>query len=219
MKRNAFRTALAAVVMLAATAGAAAQTTTKTQGVLGRLGQALTNASQQKGAGSLLSSVGSVISSKLVPTDKQIVGTWVYDSPAIAFTSSNALTQLGGTAASKQIETKLQEHLTKYGIKKGQMSMTFNTDKTFSVTYKKKTYKGTYAIKDKAVQLTFNGRQQPCKMTPQLEDGTLVIAADATKLKTFLQGINVPGTGALSVATSLLKKFNTMQIGMRLIKK
>lgn len=185
-----------------------------------KIAEGVAAAKKQASNSSLLSNLGSVIKSKLVPTNAQIEGTWQYDSPAIVFTSESALTNLGGSAASKQLEAKMQAHLAKYGIKKGGMTMTFNKDKTFSVTYKKRTYKGTYTIADKKVQLTFAGQKQPCKMTPQLENGTLVIAADATKIKDFFQGIGAGSTASsLTAVTSILKKFNTMQIGMRLTKK
>ena len=41
-------------------------------------------------------------------------------------------------------EKKLNEQLSKIGIKAGQMSFTFNADSTFTSTVGKKTLKGTY---------------------------------------------------------------------------
>ena len=42
-------------------------------------------------------------------------------------------------------ENKLNEQLSKIGIKDGQMSFTFNADSTFTSTVGKKTLKGTYS--------------------------------------------------------------------------
>ena len=46
--------------------------------------------SAAKGNSTVESLVG-VISSKLIPNSQQIVGTWVYQEPAIMLTSSNSL--------------------------------------------------------------------------------------------------------------------------------
>ena len=43
---------------------------------------------------STLSSAIATISSKLVPNEKQIIGTWVYQEPAIMLTSNSSLKQL-----------------------------------------------------------------------------------------------------------------------------
>lgn len=216
MKKQLIRAALVCAMTFVSGTSAQAQN----YGILGKIAEDVAAAKQKTSGTSLLGSLGSVLKNKLIPTNSQIEGTWQYESPAIVFTSENALTNLGGSTVSKQLETKMQSHLTKYGIKKGGMTMTFNSDKTFSVTYKNRTHKGTYTIADKKVQMTFTGMQKPCKMTPQLEDGTLVIAADATKIKDFFQGIGAGATAtSLTAITSILKKFNSMQIGMRLTKK
>ncbi|MDY3673317.1 MAG: DUF4923 family protein [Prevotella sp.] len=89
-----------------------------------------------------------LINSKLVPSATQIIGTWVYERPAIVFTSENALTTIGGTAVSSAVEKKLQNTLSKNGITKGNMSITFNKDNTFSVRYKNRTSGGKFGSTD-----------------------------------------------------------------------
>ncbi|MGM9714423.1 MAG: lipocalin-like domain-containing protein [Prevotella sp.] len=160
-----------------------------------------------------------LVSSKLVPSKTQIVGTWVYERPAIVFTSEDALTSLGGTAATSALEKKFQSTLDKYGISKGNMAITFNKDNTFKVTYKKRTSTGKYTVSNNVVSMTFEGQASPCKMTPQLNNGTLIIATDATKMKNFLQGLGTSSSADIATITSLLKKFNGMKLGVRLNKK
>ena len=176
--------------------------------------QAVTNG----GDGGVLSTITNVISSKLIPTSTQIVGTWAYKEPAVMFTSSNALKSATSSVVSKQIETKLQTYLTKVGINKGKMSITFEADKTFYVSRAgKKVATGTYTIANREVTLTFKGRKTPCKMTPQLDNGTLVVVMDVTKLKTFFEGIG-SNVSQLATVTSLLKSMDGMKVGMRLTK-
>ncbi|MBQ0073306.1 MAG: DUF4923 family protein [Prevotella sp.] len=166
----------------------------------------------------VLSNLGSIITSKLIPTSTQIVGTWVYQEPAVMFTSSNALKSAASSLATKGIETKLQSYLSKVGINKGKMSFTFNSDKTFYVNYgTKKVASGTYVLNGSEVTLTFKGRKNPCKVTPQLNNGSLVIVMDATKLKTLMENLG-NNVSQLSTVTSLLKQVDGMKLGIRMTK-
>ena len=74
-----------------------------------------------------------------------MTGTWSYKSSAVEFESDNLLMKAGGAAAATMAENKLNEQLSKIGIKDGQMSFTFNADSTFTSTVGKKTLKGTYS--------------------------------------------------------------------------
>lgn len=167
---------------------------------------------------STISSIANIISSKLVPTSSQIVGTWTYQKPAVMFTSSNALKGAIGSLGSASVENKLQTYLSKVGISKGKMAMTFESDKTFSVTRSgKKIASGTYTIAGNDVTLTFKGKKNPCKVTPQLDNGSLVIVMDATKLKTFMENIG-SNVSQLASIVSLLKQADGMKIGVRMSK-
>lgn len=174
--------------------------------------------SSSNGSSNVLSALGNIITSKLIPTSSQIVGTWAYQEPAVMFTSSNALKNTASSVVTKQIENKLQTYLNKAGIKKGNMSITFESDKTFYVSKAgKKVATGTYTMSNSEVSLTFKGRKTPCKMTPQLDNGTLVVVTDLTKLKTFLEGIG-SNVSQLSTLTSLMKSMDGMKVGIRLSK-
>lgn len=186
------------------------------QGLLGKLANAAQSAAK---GNSTLSNVVNVISSKLVPSEDQVIGTWVYQGPAVVFETESALTNIGGTAASAKIEEKLQQHLSKVGVVAGKMSLTFKEDKTFTVTYGKRSVSGTYTIADNKVSMTFKGRNTPCKVTPQLNNGSLVITADATKIKDFVTGLTGTSTNtSLATISSLLKQVKGMQLGVRLKK-
>lgn len=167
---------------------------------------------------STLSSAIATISSKLVPNEKQIIGTWVYQEPAIMLTSNSSLKEYASSVATKSLEQKLQSYLSQVGLKKGKGSITFNADKSFSVKYgTKPVKKGTYALNNQEVILTFTGKTKPCNVTPQLDNGSLVIVMDATKFKEFMQniGAQVP---QLSTVVSAMKQMDGMKIGVRLTK-
>lgn len=170
-----------------------------------------------KGNSTAESLVG-VISSKLIPNEKQIVGTWVYQEPAIMLTSNSSLKEYASSVATKSLEQKLQSYLTKVGFTKGKSSITFNADKTFSVKYGTKAVKkGTYTLNNNEVILTFSGKSTPCKVTPQLNNGSLIVVMDATKFKTFMENIGAQ-VSQLSTAVAALKQMDGMKIGVRLTK-
>ena len=66
------------------------------------------------------------------PETIDMTGTWTYSGSAVEFESDNLLMKAGGAAAATMAENKLNEQLTKVGIKEGQMSFTFNADSTFT---------------------------------------------------------------------------------------
>lgn len=71
-------------------------------------------------------------------------GTWSYTGSAIEFESDNLLMKAGGAVAATTAEAKLNESLSKAGIKPGQMTFTFEADSTFNVNLGKRSLKGTY---------------------------------------------------------------------------
>ena len=184
-------------------------------GLLDKAKSAVSNAGKGNSA---LSSAIATISSKLVPNEKQIVGTWVYQEPAIMLTSNSSLKEYASSVATKSLEQKLQSYLSKIGLKKGNSSITFSEDKNFSVKYGSKALKkGTYTLNNQEVILTFAGKTKPCKVTPQLDNGSLVIVMDATKFKEFMQNISAQ-VQQLSPVVAAMKQMDGMKIGVRLTK-
>ena len=167
---------------------------------------------------STLSSLTGVISSKLIPTEKQIIGTWAYQEPAVMFTSDNAMKSAAGALVSSSIEKKLQTYFAKVGIKKGNLTMTFDENKAFAIKKGTKSVRtGTYSISGSTVTLTFKGKTTPCKITPQLDNGSLVMVMDATSLKNFMSGI-ASYVSSLSTITTVLNAYDGMKVGIRLSK-
>ena len=179
------------------------------------LNKATKQATQAVKGNSTAESLVGVISSKLIPNSQQIVGTWVYQEPAIMLTSSNSLKQYASSVATKSLEQKMQSYLTKVGFTKGKSSITFNADKTFAIKYGTKAVKkGTYTLNNNEVVLTFTGKKTPSKLTPQLDNGSLIVVTDATKFKTFMENIGAQ-VSQLSTVSSALKRMDGMKIGVR----
>lgn len=170
--------------------------------------------------GGLLSSLTSIFSSTKVATKDKIIGTWVYDEPAVVMESDNALKNIGGKLVTSTIESQLKTKLEKYGFKQGMVTMTFDKDGNFTQVLKGKTLKGTYTIEDKSVVLKYGGKVSQVVGTTQVDGNNLLIVMDASKL---LKYVNVLGTVAqsssLKAATSLIGSMDGLECGLKLTKK
>ena len=79
-------------------------------------------------------------------TVKQIVGTWTYQQPALVFESNNLLNQVGAAAFTEKAEKSVAGYLSKFGVKAGSLSITFNDNGHYSATLKGRTISGTYKL-------------------------------------------------------------------------
>lgn len=169
--------------------------------------------------GSLLSSLTSIFSSSKVATKDKIIGTWVYEEPAVVMESSNALKNIGGKVVTSTIENQLEKKLEKYGFKKGLVTMTFDKSGNFTQTFKGKTLKGTYTIDNENVVLKYGGKVSQIVGTTQIDGNNLLIVMDASKL---LKYVNVLGTvsqnSTLKTASSLISSMDGLQCGLKLTK-
>ena len=120
--------------------------------------------------------------------------------------------------AAKKAETKLQEQLNKIGIKKGALTLTFNSDGTFSETFGSKRVSGTWSIKNSKLIMKHTVRSTT--LTTQVSGKELMFVTDASKLLKLFQTLGSNSTNSsISTVTSLMKKVKGMQCGITLVKK
>lgn len=178
-----------------------------------------TTSSTESKSGGIVSALTSIFSGNKVATKDKIIGTWVYEEPAVVLTSDNSLKNIGGKLASSAVEDKLREKLEGFGIKKGCVTMTFDEDGAFTQTFLDKTFKGTYTVEDKNIILKYGGKVSQIVGTTQLDGNNLLIVMDASKL---LQYVNVLGditqNSTLKAATSLLGSMDGLECGLKLVK-
>ena len=202
MKSNVFKVAAMAVVMMAS-----AQVNAQT--VSDVIGNVLNN--QQ--SGDLVQGLTSVFSSNKQATADKMIGTWAYSEPAIVFTSDNI-----SKIAANKVEAKLQEQLTKYGIKPGEFSMTFKNDGTFTETLKGRTSKGKWQVKDSKLILSIAG-VKALSITTQIDGRDMQFVTDATKLLNLFKTLGAKsGNSNIKTVASLMKSVKGMQAGITLRK-
>lgn len=182
------------------------------------IGAVTGNGESSSSTGDLISNLTSVFSSEKQASASNVIGTWVYQEPAVLFQSDNILTNAGAKIASNKIESKLQTYLTKYGITPGTMKMTFNQDGTFVETLKGKTIMGKWTVKDSKLYLTFaNVKTVP--VTTQISGKEMMFVTDATKLFYLVKGVASQSSNSnIKTITSLMNNVKGMQAGLTLKK-
>lgn len=182
------------------------------------IGAVTGNGESSSSTGDLISNLTSVFSSEKQASASNVIGTWVYQEPAVLFQSDNILTKAGAKIASNKIESKLQTYLKKYGITPGTMKMTFNQDGTFVETLKGKTIMGKWTVKDSKLYLTFaNVKTVP--VTTQISGKEMMFVTDATKLFYLVKGVASQSSNSnIKTITSLMNNVKGMQAGLTLKK-
>ena len=183
----------------------------------GMLGGSSSSSSNSSGSSTndLISGLTSIFSSKKQASEKSIVGTWVYAEPAIVLKSDNILSNVAAKVAAGKIEDKLAGVLSKYGIKEGMLSITFNEDGTFTETIGKKTIKGKWTVKDSKLNLTFGTlKPKTIPITTQLEGSQLLFVTD------FVKNIGSKSSNSnIKTITKLMDNVTGMQAGLTMKKK
>jgi hypothetical protein len=186
-------------------------------GIISAVAGAATGSSNN--GSSILSGLSTIFNSSLGATKDRIVGTWTYTEPAVVFSSSNVLKNIGGKVASSAIESKLEQQFEKAGIKKGAMKMTFDKDGNFTQTIGSKTMSGTYTVKDSKIVLSYLGGIKQLVGTTQLDGNDLLIVMDSSKLLKYAGIIGtLTGNTAVKSLGNLLGSYEGMEVGMKLNK-
>lgn len=198
------------------------------KGLGGQSDSTSTSPSSGSGLGSILTSgtVGSLVSNllgsgNLTPAD--LVGTWNYAAPAVAFESENLLKKAGGAAASATIESKIEPYYKKAGLNK--MTLTVNADSTFVMKLSRGSLSGTISRSaDRKGYMTFHF--QALKFNVGSMDaavskaaGNLTITFDVTKLMKLVNTVaSISGNSTVATFNKLLQSYDGMQAGFRLVK-
>lgn len=206
-------------VVLIASAGANAQTSLGD--ILNKVKTSVASKDESTvgGNGGLISALTGVFSKDKVATKDKIIGTWIYEEPAVVFKSDNMLKKAGGKVVSSLIEKKLQASLEKYGFKKGIVSIAFDKNGNFVQKIQGKSLKGTYTIDGKNIVLKYAGKVSQFVGTTQIDGGRLLIVMDASKLLKYVNALGqYANNSKLKAATSLLGSMDGMECGLMLKK-
>ena len=179
------------------------------KGALNKVNDTTKTSTTNSNSGSILSSIANAITGNCVSAKDKIVGTWVYQGPAVVMKGDNALKNIGGKIASSKMESTLKTKLEAYGFKAGDVTMTFDDKGNFTQVLSKQTVKGTYTIDDEKIA-----------GTTQLDGNDLIIVMDASKLLTLANTLGKLSTNStVKTAASLISSMDGLECGLRLTKK
>ena len=197
--------------------------------------QTETEKSSSSSASNLLSGLGNIVSG-LLGTDKvsenSLMGTWSYKQPAIVFESENVLANVGGMAAGKAAEQKLQTYLNKIGFTEGKVKMTFNEDGTGKVTYANKDIPFQWSVSDSDLTIQLGSstlsaltsssklsKYTSFKINCKLGFTDMQLSFKADKMAEFISKVvtavgSVSNNTTLSSVASLVNKVDGMYLGL-----
>lgn len=176
------------------------------------LGNVAKSVASQSGAGDV---VANILGTLNISTG-DIKGNWTYKQPALVLESENLLTTAVGSMATAPVEKKMQTYLDKVGFSAGKVSLQFNEDGTFAATIGGKTVRGHYAIEGAYITLSSPLQTLKTKCNVKVTGNELQLSVPADKLLTLMQTLcNVSNTTTLKTASSLLKNYKGVQLGLK----
>lgn len=173
------------------------------------------------GVDSALGIIGGLLGTSDVTID-QLVGTWQYNRPAVAFQSDNVLKKAGGIAAAQAIENKILPYYKMLGVT--ELKFTVEQDATFTFTIKNIPVKGTLEKgEDGNFVFHFNalGKVNLGKVSAVItsSDSGIDLTFDATKVMEIATKIlGATGNSTLKTASSLLDSYEGLNLGFGLSK-
>lgn len=153
-------------------------------------------------------------------TTETLVGTWTYDSPQMKLESDNLLAKLGSSAVNSKVNGKLSDVYKKVGLDK--ISITFNSDSTYTSTINGKQSQGTYSLDTTNKTLTMKTRLGlSLKSNVSISGDTMTLLFESEKLMDGLKAVtNLVSkvNSTASVVNSLISSYDGISLGFKLKK-
>lgn len=161
--------------------------------------------------------IGNVISS-VIGTDKpsqaDLIGTWSYRQPGVAFTTENLLAKAGGEVAATTAKEKLATYYNSLGISSSNTQLTFTQDGQFSGKVDGKSISGTYTYDPQKCLITMKTLLFSLPAYAKKTTGGMSILFESKKLLTVLQTVSaISGNSTLSTIGDLSKNYDGIRLG------
>ena len=189
-----------------------------------------TNGSSNNTGGNILSEVlgsmgnantiGNVMNSVLgidKPSERDLIGTWHYSEPGVAFTSDNTLAKAGGEVAAAQAKTKLEESYRSVGFRRDNTQLTFNSNKTFNARLLGKTFNGTWTYDNNEQKITLKTLLFTIPVYAKRTTLGMSYLMESKKLLTILQTVSVlSGNSTIQTVGELSKNYDGIRMGFEM---
>lgn len=166
--------------------------------------------------------LGSVLGQFYSTTTKSaLVGSWVYEEPAIQFESENLLNKAGGLVASQAVADNLTPYFEKLGFKAGKIGLDLREDNTCTYTIGNKTYQGTYDFDDQNKKLTLKTPLVPLPAAYlSIAGDQMAMTFESSKLLTLVQAAGlVSNQSSVTAVSNLANSYDGMKTGFTFTRK
>lgn len=169
------------------------------------------------GAATNTNTLGNILGSVLgtdKPTEENLIGTWYYNEPGVAFTSDNALAKAGGEVAASTIKEKLEQSYSQIGFKKSNTYFTFKDDKTFSGKIDGSPLNGTWTYDSSNQKITLKTLLVSIPVYAKKTSGGMSFLMESKKLLSLLQtAAAVSGNKNIQAIGDISKNYDGVRMG------
>lgn len=154
-------------------------------------------------------------------TKKALVGSWVYEEPAIQFESQNLLDQAGGVVASQSVADNIKPYFEMLGLKSGGFAIDFREDNTCTYTIGGQSVDGTYEFDDEAKKISMKAGFIPLPSAYlSIVNGQMAATFDSSKLLNLVKLIGQGSSqSTFSSVASLADSYDGMKTGFTFTRK
>ena len=184
------------------------------------LGTTSTAGSNNNGWGNVLGAVlGQVLLGGMTFDQSSLLGNWNYNAPGAAFTTSQALTNAGGTATIANMASSLASNYSNIGINRNNTSFSFLNGNKFSAKVNGIPFSGTYTYNPQNGEITLKTATETIKGNVTKTEKGMGLMFDATQMTNILQKEGkVSNTAAVQAVSKLAKSANGARVGFELTK-
>lgn len=175
--------------------------------------------------GSTLSSTGTIgdIITSVIGCNKvsqrQLIGTWNYTQPGVAFTTENLLAKAGGEVAAVKVKEKVLPYYQQMGISSSNTQISFHEDGSFAAMVSGKQFSGKYTLNESTGALTLKTLLFSLNGYTKHTNGGISILFESKKILTLFQfASSLSGNAELQKVGELSKYYDGVRIGFDVAK-
>jgi hypothetical protein len=184
------------------------------------MGTAPTASQNNNVLGNVLGAVlGQVLLGGMTYGQSGILGSWNYNAPSAAFTTSQALTKAGGSATIANMTSSLASNYNNIGINRNNTSFSFLEGNKFSAKVNGIPFSGTYAYNPQNGEIALKTATETIKGNVTKTEKGMGLMFDAKQMTNILQKEGkVSNAAAVQAVSKLAKSADGARVGFELTK-
>ncbi len=170
--------------------------------------------------GNVLGAVlGQVLLGGMTFDQSGLLGNWNYNAPSAAFTTSQALTNAGGSATIASMASSLASNYNNIGINRNNTSFSFLDGNKFSAKVNGIPFSGTYTYNPQNGEIALKTSTETIKGNVTKTEKGMGLMFDSKQMVNILQKEGkVSNTAAIQAVSQLAKSANGARVGFELTK-